>query len=103
MVLVDEHQWSRTQELPLQTFQGHEMTVSAIDVRAGDKLIMLMDGIKLLTFLSLIMVNADEVYLCSGSRDCTVRVWDISTGKVKMQNKISRNLVGTSLVHKMCC
>ena len=50
-------QWARGQASPVARFEGHEMTVNAIDT------------------------DEQETVLCSGSRDNTVRVWDIATSR----------------------
>ncbi|CAE8676857.1 unnamed protein product [Polarella glacialis] len=60
---------------PAQTFQGHLMAVSALDLVDdwGDA--------------------GSGQALVTGSRDCSLRLWDLETGRTLQQNKILRNVV----------
>lgn len=62
-------QWARGQASPVARFEGHDMTVNAVDT------------------------NDQETVLCSGSRDNTVRAWDINTSQEVAKNLTPRNLV----------
>ncbi|KAG5192412.1 WD40-repeat-containing domain protein [Tribonema minus] len=61
-------QWGQG-EGPLATYRGHTLTVSALDL------------------------SADETHLWSGSRDTSVRLWDVSTGQQRGMVATPRNLV----------
>jgi WD40 repeat protein len=87
-------QWSRDADEAVQTLTGHEMTVSAIDVSPGETIERGVAGV--CGALTAEGWEADETRLCSGSRDCTVRVWDLTTGRAISQKRISRNLVRSS-------
>lgn len=54
------------------TFEGHGMSVSALD---------------------LVDAGAEARWLVTGSRDCTVRAWDMETGAEVQKQKILRNVV----------
>eukprot|EP00611_Tribonema_gayanum_P023230 TRINITY_DN4842_c0_g1_i4.p1 TRINITY_DN4842_c0_g1~~TRINITY_DN4842_c0_g1_i4.p1 ORF type:complete len:388 (-),score=60.68 TRINITY_DN4842_c0_g1_i4:1015-2091(-) len=61
-------QWGQG-EGPLASYRGHTLTVSALDL------------------------SADETRLWSGSRDTSVRLWDVSTGQQRGMVATPRNLV----------
>jgi len=61
-------------EEPTLTFVGHRMSVSAMDVLGAEG-----DG--------------PATTLFTGSRDCTVRTWDLATATELHQHKILRNVV----------
>ena len=42
---------------------------------------------------------SDNNQLCSGSRDNTVRLWDVETAQCLLQSNIHRNLVSTGRSH----
>mmetsp|Transcript_23406 Transcript_23406/g.49914 ORF Transcript_23406/g.49914 Transcript_23406/m.49914 type:complete len:376 (-) Transcript_23406:308-1435(-) len=68
--------WSLSGEVePVLTFTGHAMSVSAMDLLDWTE-----DGQ---------LPN----YLFTGSRDCSVRLWDMATAKELHQKKILRNVV----------
>lgn len=58
---------------PLLSFLGHQMSVSALDVVGGN--------------------NSESDALFTGSRDCSVRVWDLHTGMQIHAYKTLRNVV----------
>eukprot|EP00931_Biecheleriopsis_adriatica_P105361 TRINITY_DN79916_c0_g1_i1.p1 TRINITY_DN79916_c0_g1~~TRINITY_DN79916_c0_g1_i1.p1 ORF type:complete len:375 (+),score=77.47 TRINITY_DN79916_c0_g1_i1:47-1171(+) len=65
----------------VQSFEGHLMSVSTMDIVddwGGDE-----RG----------SVEGSGAALITGSRDCTVRLWDIETGRSLQQHKILRNVV----------
>jgi len=62
-------QWARGQAAPLARLEGHTMTVNAIDA------------------------NDEETLLCSGSRDNTVRAWDLASTREVAKCLTPRNLV----------
>ena len=41
------------------------------------------------------IILSDNTILCSGSRDNTLKLWDVETGRCLQENKTSRNLVWT--------
>ena len=51
------------------TYEGHTLTVTALGIRS------------------------DGTRIASGSRDTTIRVWDVATGKQRARNSTPRNLV----------
>ncbi|KAL5012672.1 hypothetical protein ScPMuIL_011223 [Solemya velum] len=61
--------WKRDQTTPLTTFSGHEFVLTALDVQTGRDI------------------------LCTGSRDNTIRLWDITSGECLSKKEIPRNLV----------
>lgn len=61
--------WRRGQEDPVQELKGHTLSINAL------------------------AVSCDETRLCSGSRDYTVRIWDIASQTQISKSKINRNVV----------
>ena len=53
----------------MQVLSGHELTVSAI------------------------ALNEENAQLCSGSRDSSIRLWDLNTGTAVSRQHVSRNVV----------
>ena len=47
--------------------------------------------------LGYLLLFAENTHLCTGSRDNTMRMWDIATGQCVLKNNISRNLVSLKL------
>ena len=66
--LVIQH-WRRGQQEPVQELQGHALSINAL------------------------AVSYDETKLCSGSRDYTVRIWDIASQTQISKSEINRNVV----------
>lgn len=64
--------WGRESEQALAVLEGHELTVSAVAAIGG---------------------VGGAWTIVSGSRDCTVRTWDATTGKQTGSYKRARNLV----------
>ena len=62
-------QWTKESDDAVGTLEGHTLTISAISEKN------------------------DGTLLASGSRDTTVRVWDLATSKEIVRNTTSRNLV----------
>ncbi|CAM9381221.1 unnamed protein product, partial [Hapterophycus canaliculatus] len=67
-------QWERSDTTALQSFEGHDLACTAV------------------------ALSEDERTLWSGSRDTSVRAWDIQTGQCTSSAKVPRNLV-TCLKH----
>ena len=61
--------WHRGQSEPAATLEGHTLTVSAV------------------------AASADGTRALSGSRDSTLRLWDLATAECLAQNHVSRNVV----------
>lgn len=59
-----------------QSFMGHEMSVTALEVLPGADQLQLSQG-----------------FMISGSRDCSVQAWDLQTARVVNKSKILRNVV----------
>ncbi|KAK1806939.1 hypothetical protein P4O66_005422 [Electrophorus voltai] len=112
---------------PVQSFHGHELVVNGVAISPGMPAhtpchahtsahtpvhapthSQLQDSAhaNTLTFVTQCLCVADGSKLCTGSRDNSMRLWDIETGKCLQKNTISRNLVthvcwvpgGTSVV-----
>ncbi|CAM9598490.1 unnamed protein product, partial [Scytosiphon promiscuus] len=67
-------QWSRSSSTALRVFEGHDLACTAV------------------------ALSEDEMTLWSGSRDTSVRAWDVQTGQCTSSAKVPRNLV-TCLQH----
>mmetsp|Transcript_12656 Transcript_12656/g.22381 ORF Transcript_12656/g.22381 Transcript_12656/m.22381 type:complete len:362 (+) Transcript_12656:41-1126(+) len=64
----------------VQTFEGHQMSVSTVDV---------VDDWSVAGQTTTSTGGA----LLTGSRDCSLRLWDVESGRTLQQNKILRNVV----------
>ncbi|CAM9244805.1 unnamed protein product, partial [Pylaiella littoralis] len=62
-------QWNRCDIPALRVFEGHDLACTDL------------------------ALSADEKTLCSGSRDTSVRAWDVETGRCTASGKVPRNLV----------
>ncbi|CAM9841354.1 unnamed protein product [Ectocarpus fasciculatus] len=62
-------QWNRSDTSALRVFEGHDLACTAI------------------------ALSEDEKTLYSGSRDTSIRAWDVQTGQCTSSTKVPRNLV----------
>lgn len=99
-------QWRREGDEALQSW-NHDLTVSAVDVNTGT-----VGSLRISPFIHVChsytmdsptynllhcAVMAAGTRVCSGSRDVSVRVWDVATGAELLKKKIPRNVVSSKM------
>lgn len=91
-------------QTPLSELSGHTLTVAAIDVctgRASSRPSPTPRSQPTMARAYTMARASDGTTLCSGSRDTTVRVWDIATAKETFRSTLSRNLVMCAQHHTL--
>jgi WD40 repeat protein len=82
----------------LSTFTGHTLTVSGVDFSPGIVFVMRrnrlgVDSEELFLEPLLLPLQIDGRLISSGSRDTTVRIWDVEKQAESCRNKAQRNVV----------
>jgi WD40 repeat protein len=85
-----------TESQPVAVLAGHTLNVGAVDISPGTVLAAQLDRCRCSRdagAVLLLPLVADATLVCSGSRDTSVRLWDVVAAKQVSQHAVPRNTV----------